>query len=225
MWLSLSTWRLSSLARWRCISKDERKAASMETSALRRRLASSSRLLRPPFCLLASHLQNAVASAMSSAMVCTQSGGSEARPSWSESIHATACCLTASDVRAALGAGLANGGSSARSAGAGGAEGAGVGKEVTLGFGAVNVPKAPVLAANSLCLSLARSNDSGKDGGAGLGSLVRLGAVGAGVAATAVALWCAPRLRPSRAPLRVSMWALRSAMPPCAVAGVPRPHG
>ena len=81
MWHSWSTWRLSSVARWRCISVDERNAASMDTSALRRRLASSSRPLRPPFCFAASHLQKAVASAMSSAMVCTHSGGSDARPS------------------------------------------------------------------------------------------------------------------------------------------------
>ena len=61
-----------------------------------------------------------------------------------------------------------------------------MGKEVTFGLGAVNAPKAPVLAANSLCRSLARSSDNGKDGGAGLGSLVPPEAVGADVAVAEV---------------------------------------
>ena len=62
-----------------------------------------------------------------------------------------------------------------------------MGKEVTFGLGAVNAPKAPVLEANSLCRSLARSSDNGKDGGAGLGSLVPPEAVGAGVVVAEVA--------------------------------------
>ena len=62
-----------------------------------------------------------------------------------------------------------------------------MGNEVTFGLGAVNAPKAPVLAANSLCRSLARSSDNGKGGGAGLGSLVPPEAVGAGVVVAEVA--------------------------------------
>ena len=62
-----------------------------------------------------------------------------------------------------------------------------MGNEVTFGLGAVNAPKAPALAAKSLCLSLASSSDNGKGGGAGLGSLVPPEAVGAGVVVAEVA--------------------------------------